>query len=114
MIRFPKSMAAWGSPLFPEYLKQEIGALDEQHLPLQQALAISSRVSNRPIQAMILNVTEETGQVRVKAGIFYAGIIAGCSCADDPTPIDEQNEYCVVQFLIDRLTAEASVTLLEE
>jgi len=52
--------------------------------------------------------------IRVKAGIFYTGVIAGCSCADDPTPIDEQNEYCVVQFDIDRTTADATVTLLAE
>ncbi len=57
---------------------------------------------------------KKPGSVRVKAGIFYKGVIAGCNCADDPSPIDEQNEHCVVQFLIDRLTAEASVTLLTE
>jgi hypothetical protein len=50
----------------------------------------------------------------VKAGIFYTGVIAGCSCADDPTPVDELNEYCVVQFDIDRMTAETTVRLLAE
>ncbi len=114
MIRFTKSMAAWNTPAFQETLKQEIAALDEQHLPLQQSLTASSRVSDSPIQAVILNVAEEAGVVRVKAGIFYSGVIAGCNCADDPSPIDEQNEHCVVQFLIDRLSAEASVTLLAE
>lgn len=114
MIRFSKSMAAWNTPAFEESLKQEIAALDERHLPLQQGLVASSRVSGGPIQAMILSVAEEAGAVRVKAGIFYKGVIAGCNCADDPSPIDEQNEHCVVQFLIDRQTAEASVTLLAE
>lgn len=114
MIRFPKAMAAWNTPAFEECLKQEIAELDESHLPLQQGLTASSRVSNSPIQAMILHVAEESGGIRIKAGIFYKGVIAGCNCADDPSPIDEQNEHCVVQFLIDRLTAEASVTLLAE
>jgi len=50
----------------------------------------------------------------VKAGLLYAGIIAGCSCADDPTPIDEVTEYCVVRFDIDKATAETKVTLLSE
>lgn len=36
------------------------------------------------------------------------------SCADDPTPVDELTEYCVLQFDIDRTTADASVTLLAE
>ena len=44
---------------------------------------------------MLLSASEDAGLLRVKAGIFYTGIIAGCSCADDPTPIDELNEYCV-------------------
>ena len=57
---------------------------------------------------------EEPGLIRVKAGIFYTGIIAGCSCADDPTPIDELNEYCVVQLDIDLATADTTVTLLDE
>jgi hypothetical protein len=114
MIRFTKSMAAWNTPAFQESLKQEIATLDERHLPLQQGLTASSRVSDSPIQAIILNVAEEAEGIRVKAGIFYKGVIAGCNCADDPSPIDEQNEYCVVQFMIDRLTAEASVTLFTE
>jgi hypothetical protein len=63
---------------------------------------------------MVIAAREAPGVIRVKAGIFYTGVIAGCSCADDPTPINEQNEYCVVQFDIDRATADASVTLLAE
>jgi hypothetical protein len=63
---------------------------------------------------VVLGVAEEPDYIRVKAGIFYQGIIAGCSCADDPTPVGEQTEYCVVQFDIDKQTAEARITLLED
>lgn len=63
---------------------------------------------------MILGVTEEPECIRVRAGIFYTGVIAGCNCADDPSPIDEQNEYCVIQFVIDRTTAESIVSLLAD
>lgn len=114
MIQLPQSLNAWGTPGFKETLKQEIERLDPALLPLQQGLSISSHVAERPFQALILGATEEAGSIRVKAGIFYAGIIAGCSCADDPTPIDEQTEYCVLQFDIDTATAAARVTLLEE
>jgi hypothetical protein len=48
----------------------------------------------------------------LKAGVFYTGIIAGCSCSDDPSPVDEQNEYCDLLFTIDKLTAETQITLL--
>ena len=49
--------------------------------------------------------------IRVKAGLAYNGIIAGCSCSDDPTPIDETNEYCEVLFSINKETAETTVEL---
>ena len=62
---------------------------------------------------MILNVTESVDLVRVKTGIFYAGIIAGSCCADDPTPISEQNEYCEIQFDINKVTADAEATIFK-
>lgn len=114
MIRLPKSLNAWGTPEFKDVFSQEIAQLDATELPLQQGLTRSSHVTERPFQAMLLSASEDAGLLRVKAGIFYTGIIAGCSCADDPTPIDELNEYCVVQFDIDKTTAETTVTLLAE
>jgi len=114
MIRLPKSLNAWGTSEFKEILKQEIEQLDARQLPLQQGLSASSYVTDRPFQAMIIGASEEAGLIRVKAGIFYTGVIAGCNCADDPSPVDEQNEYCVVQLGIDRKTAETAVMLLAE
>jgi len=114
MIRLPNALNAWGTPEFEAVLKQEIAALDAGLLPLQQGLALSSRVTGQPIQAMILSSGEAAGRISVKAGIFYTGIIAGCSCMDDPTPMSELNEYCLLRFDIDPMTAEATVTLLEE
>ena len=113
-IRLLHSLRAWGTPAFEAVLKQEIEQLDAAELPLQQGLARSSHVTERPFQAMLISASDDAGLLRVKAGIFYTGIIAGCSCADDPTPIEEQNEYCVLRFDIDPRTAEASVTLLDE
>jgi hypothetical protein len=114
MIRLQKSLHAWGTPEFEAILKHEIEQLDAASLPLQQGLSISSHVTDSPFQALIISVHEDAGAIRVKAGIFYTGVIAGCSCADDPTPIDELTEYCVVQLDIDRTTAATTVTLLAE
>ena len=114
MIRLPDTLNARGNPDFREVFKREVERLDPTSLPLQQGLARSSYVTDRPFQAMLINVHEEPSQLRVKAGIFYTGIIAGCSCADDPTPIDEQTEYCVIEFGIDLTTAEAKVMLLPD
>ncbi len=114
MIQLPNALKAWGTPEFEAVLKQEIERLDAGCLPLQQGLSVSSYVTDRPFQARIIAASEVNGLIRVKAGIFYTGVIAGCSCADDPTPIDELNEYCVLQFCIDKLTADTTVELLAE
>jgi hypothetical protein len=114
MIRLSKSLRAWGRPEFRDILKQEIEQLNAEHLPLQQGLSASSYVTDRPFQAMVISVGEEAGLIRVRAGIFYTGVIAGCNCADDPSPVDEQNEYCVLAFGIDRSSGETTVVLLAE
>lgn len=114
MIHLPNSLSAWGRPDFNGVLKQELEQLDASQLPLQEGLTLSSHVTDRPFQVMIISAREAAGLIRAKAGIFYTGVIAGCSCADDPTPIDEQTEYCVLGVDIDPGTAEATVTLLPE
>lgn len=111
-IHLPLALAAWHSDTFREAFKREAEQLDPTLLPLQQALAVSSHVSDRPFSIIPLASEETPDSIRIKAGISYAGIIAGCSCADDPTPMSEQAEYCEVWFEIDKATAGASVVLL--
>jgi len=114
MIRLTKTLNAWGTPGFEEILKGEVEQLDSDQLPLQQGLSTSSYVTDSQRTLTIFRTSDGEDLIHIKAGIFYSGIIAGCSCADDPTPIDEQNEYCVVQIDINKQTAEATITLLEE
>lgn len=95
-------------------LKQEVKHLGVNQLPLQQGLTASSYALGDNLEVMIISVSEQAHSIRAKVGIFYTGIIAGCSCADDPTPIDEQTEYCLVQLDIDKLTADTSAVLLAE
>jgi len=113
-MQLTKALNAWGTPAFDSTVKSEIEQLGVEQLPLQQALTSASYALDNKPSVMIINASERTDAIRVKTGIFYSGIIAGCSCADDPTPIEETNEYCIVQFDIDKETAETSVTLLKE
>lgn len=113
MLHFPLALAAWSGPDFKSVLKAEIEALDPALLPLQAALTQTSHVGDRPLGATILSVEESGGCLRVKAGLFFSGIIAGCSCADDPTPVDEISEYGEVLFEIDPASGKASVRLLD-
>lgn len=111
MIQLAQALCAWGTPDFEQVLAQEL-AQHAVQLPLQQGLSSSSAVTDAPITVMVHSADDIGGVIRVKAGIFYQGVIAGCSCADDPTPVSEINEYCVVQLDIDKASAAAAVALL--
>lgn len=113
-MQFTTALSAWGTSAFEVVLKHEIEQMDAALLPLQQGLSQSSYTDGANRSVAILSSADEAGFIRVKTGIFYTGIIAGCSCADDPTPMSELNEYCEVQFDIDKQTAETTITLLQE
>lgn len=111
MLHLPASLAAWGSPAFADVLKREIAG-QASALPLQQALSASSAALDGSIEIMLIGAREENGRIQAKVGVFFSGIVAGCSCADDPTPVAPQPEYCELLLTIDRTTAATSVTLL--
>ena len=114
MPKLADSLHAWGTPDFKRILKSEIEQLDASQLPLQQGLSIGSYALDNKLDVIVIDAAEAEGHLRVKVGIFYTSIIAGCSCADDPTPVDENNEYCVVQLDINTSTAETTLTLLAD
>lgn len=113
-IHLPAALKAYGTDEFNAILKAEIEHLDCDRLPLQQGLSYSSHALGDRLSAVVLGAAEETGWLRVRVGLFYHGIIAGCSCADDPTSVDEVNEYCEVRVDIDMSSAAAQVTLLPD
>jgi hypothetical protein len=113
-IRFTKSLSAWGTPGFNDSLRDEIEQLNADLLPLQAGLSAGSHVLDKARRALVIAAAESAGAIRARVGIFYNSVIAGCSCADDPTPVDELNEYCEVTIDIDMTTAEAAVTLTPE
>ena len=114
MIKLIGSLEAWGTPDFETTLQEEIQELETSILPLQEGLSQSSYVSDTAISVLILNISETAHDILARIGIYYAGVIAGSCCADDPTPMSEQNEYCEVQFNINKLTAETTVSLLND
>lgn len=114
MIRLDKALRAWGTPDFEAALKLEIAQLGIDQLPLQQGLSTGNYVTADPITVVINSVAEMDKVIRIKAGIFFKSVIGGCSCADDPTPTSEINEYCEVQLDIDKTTAATTVALVTE
>lgn len=111
-IHLPNALHAWPGPAFKAVLKAELEQLPAGALPLQEGLSLTSHANPDSLEVVILGVTEAAQHIRVRAGLFYTGVIAGCSCADDPTPVDEIVEHCEVRLEIDKRTGWASVTLL--
>lgn len=110
MLTLAESLRAWGTPQFATVLKHELESLRVDQLPLQQELARSSYALDEPHSVRIIAVDDNAAYVRAKVGVFFSGIIAGCSCADDPTPVEAVNEYCELWVEIDKASAEARVT----
>lgn len=107
-MHLPDSARAWGATDFPAVFKRELAAHADE-LPLQQALSGTSAVADESITVLLLDAWTDETTLHVKAGIFFAGILAGCSCADDPTPVEPQTEYCELQVAIERATGNASL-----
>ena len=112
--RLPDSLAAWGTSEFDETLKRELGRLTGEVLPLQAALTHGSYASDKISGVILLSAAEAAGSLDIKAGLYFTGVIAGCSCADDPTPNNETVEYCEVRIEIDRKSAGAAISLIAD
>jgi len=113
-ITLPNSLEAWPTDHFKAHFIKEVEALNGHELPLQLGLRWSSYALTDEFRVMVLAANETTQTLEVKGGVFYKGIISGCSCSDDPSPTDEQTEYCQMLFTIDKLTAETKVDVIPE
>ncbi|TLS66162.1 hypothetical protein FEF65_11255 [Mariprofundus erugo] len=111
MILFKSSLDAWRSPQFSSVLKREVEMLPPAQLPLQEGLRLGSVALEDGVSAVILGSEELESVIRVRAMIFYSSVIAGCSCADDPTPVDTCHEQCTVQIDIDKQSAGVTIAL---
>jgi hypothetical protein len=114
MIRLIDSLRAWGSPDFVRILRDEVERLPAAALPLQQGLSTGSYALDSQIRVMINHVSDDAAGIHVRAGVFYSSVLAGCSCADDPTPVSENSEYCEVRLDISKKTGETAISLLAD
>ena len=112
MLNFNSLLKYWGTPEFDSQFKKEVGNLTVKELPLQKGLSVSSIALDTTLKVLVLKKEEEEGILKVKAGVFYTGVIAGCNCTDDPSPMDEQSEYCEIEVSINKLRGDAKVILI--
>lgn len=114
-MKLTRSAAAWKTPAFDATLVNEIQALGPgdptlQHL-LQAGLVQTNAVSGDPISVYLLSSHEQEGRIHARLGVFYSGIISGCSCADDPSPVDSITEHCALLLELDPVSGDARMTL---
>ena len=113
MLRLTKSAEAWKSPEFEGILIKEVSSLGLKYLPLQKGLSSSSVALDHDLKLMLLSKQEDENRATIKMGVFYKGITLGCSCADDPTPIGDVNEYCEIIVSIDLKNGQSTIVLSE-
>lgn len=113
MIELKNTLSAWHTDSFNRVLKNELEALESTQLPLRDGLTQGSHIAeDRGFKIMIINTQDDDQEIRIKIGVFFSSIIAGCACADDPTPLDTCDEYCEFLLFVDKTTAQARVSLI--
>lgn len=113
-MRLAKSVRAWGTPKFREVLKDEIEHLAISEFPLAQALQSGNFFADERPTVMINSIEDRGDHVAVRVGLFFAGINAGACCADDPTPVESHQEYCVVRMQVDLAAGVAQSHLVDQ
>lgn len=117
-LMLPRSAAAWNSAAFRSTLIDEMQTLGPEHPALQPLLQAglrqTSAVADIALAAHLLSSRDSDGHVQAHLGLFYAGLIAGCSCADDPSPVDTITEHCELLLDIDLATGRAWVSLRDD
>ena len=114
MVLLVNSLSNWKTEGFEKTLKAELECLTGKELPLQAGLQRSGYALDDNIKTTILRSDEDESVISIVAGVFYTGIIAGCSCSDDPSPTDVLTEYCEITISIDKQTAEADISLRDQ
>ncbi|APZ41742.1 hypothetical protein [Acidihalobacter ferrooxydans] len=105
------SLNAWDTAAFADTLCAELRALGAARLPLQAGMRHGGYVLDDIRGVMLLGAAATPGAIEATVGVFFAGIIAGCNCADDPTPVEAREEYCELRVHILRTNGEAQFTL---
>jgi len=109
-ISLPHSLHAWPGETFSGTLKAEIEALPAGSLPLEKATLTGWHIDDSHIVATVLRTEEDATGIAAAVGIFFAEIIAGCSCGDEP---QSQSNYCELQVIIDKGTGNATFAVPE-
>ena len=94
----------WHSSAFNAALKQQLEALPEGSLPLENGLTRCGIVDDSHISVTVINARQVENGVEARIGVFFTEIVAGCVCGEDPTA---ENAYLELRVTIDQITGDA-------
>lgn len=104
MPRLPDSLRAWGSPAFEAILHSEIAALPADSLPLDALTSQGGHVGATGMTTRLLEAEVLDHCIRARLGVFFTEWVGGCSCGDDPMPVQGYGE---LDLIIDRRDGSA-------
>ena len=107
--KFINALRDWNTDGFAPSLKREIISLGKGGLPLDKGVVFGGHVDDSELSVTLLRSVDEGGAIVARVGVFFAEIIGGCNCNDDPTATPV---YCELRVHIDKTTAEADIALL--
>ena len=114
MPSLKRTLAAWQQDAFTETLNTELNQLAAGVIPLQQCLRQGSHVvEDEDYRFMLISSEEGTDAIELKIGVFFNSVIAGCACADDPTPMDTCSEYGEFLIRLDKHNAEFTTLITD-
>ncbi len=103
------SLRAWETDAFASTLKADILGLGAGVLPLHEAAA-GGCVDEGDIEITVLGTTDNATEIHVNVGVFFAEIIGGCSCGDEPST---SNAYCELRVSIDKVNGLARFAVIQ-
>ncbi len=95
---------------FENCLVSAIKALPPGALPLQACCDQGGLADDREISVSLLDMQHGRERIVARVGVFFAEVVGGCNCHDDPL---EANRYCVLEVVIARPHGDAEFTPLE-
>lgn len=104
------SVRAWNTATFAAALKADILGLGAGVLPLQQAAGGGS-IDESDIEITLLGCSDSATEIHARVGVFFAEILAGCSCGDEPAA---STAYCELRVSIDKADGQARFEILHE
>lgn len=108
-LRLPGLAGARDPDALAAIVREALTGLDADALPLQQALSHGSVAVGGVREVLVISSREAGGRLLIRVGLFFSSMIAGCNCADDPTPADLLEEYGEFELEMDARTGKGEI-----